>query len=182
MHLFTFCLWFDLTNVWNTNRVFWQSFSIKAYCTITCIFLIRGGNKINMPRFRDSQPHWFTIFLLYFSPLSLPPFLVFLPPLCWLPSLLWHQTWALLRSVERALGSISRITGVARAGVYGVCWRERRGPGDGCSLSWDFLLPSPTPSLLPSPGFRHLPILPPTQPCQFGLPLSTSFIGVWEQG
>lgn len=152
MHLFTFCLWFDLTNVWNTNRVFWQSFSIKAYCTITCIFLIRGGNKINMPRFRDSQPHWFTIFLLYFSPLSLPPFLVFLPPLCWLPSLLWHQTWALLRSVERALGSISRITGVARAGVYGVCGMNA---GARWRLFSELGLPPSLPDSL-SPSFARL--------------------------
>lgn len=82
------------------------------------------------------------------------------------PSLLRHQTWALLRSVERALGSINRITGVARAGVYGVCLHQP-GPGEGwATLCWDLLLRS---ALLPS--LLHL--FPPSAcPTRLSWPLS----------
>lgn len=91
------------------------------------------------------------------------------------PSLLRRQTWAPLRSVERALGSINRITGVARAGVYGVCL-HRPGPGEGwLTVHWDFLLCSPLlpfPSSSPHPAsclFRQAIVtsqLPPAMSCR----------------
>lgn len=92
------------------------------------------------------------------------------------PSLLRHQTWALLRSVERALGSTNRITGVARAGVYGVCLHLPR-PGEGwVTVCWDFLRCSVLllPPLCPPPSLRlsHQAIgtsqLPPATPCSLG--------------
>lgn len=142
------------------------------------VFLLLHNEPL--PSFIDSL---LPVFSPYFSP---PPFFWFLflmvfgsiPPLCWLPphspsppSLLRHQTWALLRSVERALGSINRITGVARAGVYGVCL-HRPGPGEGWVICTLGLPPSLSPLL---PLFFSLPLLfplPLSVPARLSWPLS----------
>lgn len=124
-------------------------------------------------------------FLSFFSPFPLILLFHFTgfgsvpPPLLASPPLLWHQTWALLRSVERALGSTNRITGVARAGVYGVClhwpgprWRLGRCECWDCLLSLSccsfFVLPSHSaPSSLSFSTRLLWPTqLPPATPCR----------------
>lgn len=101
-----------------------------------------------LAQWATAKLHRFTVTCFFSSFLS--SFLISVPYCFWFwlffllsagfPSLLRHQTWALLRSVERALGSINRITGVARAGVYGVCL-HRPGPGESwVTVHWDFLL------------------------------------------
>lgn len=107
-------------------------------------FWVRGFDFLQnepLPSFIDSL--FFLLISLLFL-ISVPYFFLLVLVLLLLsagfPSLLRHQTWALLRSVERALGSTNRITGVARAGVYGVCLHWP-GPGEGwVTLRWDFLL------------------------------------------
>lgn len=110
------------------------------------IFFLLGAGFWFLAKWATAKLHRFTVFSPYFSPLFNFCSLFFLLVLVLLllsagfPSLLRHQTWALLRSVERALGSTNRITGVARAGVYGVCLHWP-GPGEGwVTLRWDFLL------------------------------------------
>lgn len=138
---------------------------------------------------------WFLLLMVLFLVLSLLCLLLLLLLYAGFPpSLSRHQTWALLRSVERALGSTNRITGVARAGVYGVCL-HRPGPGEGCwvTVHWDFLLFSffflhtaaassslPPPFCLP----RQATVtsqLPPATPCRSISRLSlfdfSSFLG-----
>lgn len=129
----------------------WATAKLHRF-TVTCFFSL----------FLSSS--WF-LFLIVLVFGSFPFSLLASPPS---PSLLRHQTWALLRSVERALGSINRITGVARAGVYGVCLHWP-GPGEGwvnctlglppwlscCCLSLPLLLPPPSVCLSP-PGYRDL--------------------------
>lgn len=131
------------------------------------VFCLMGGF---LAQWATAKLHRFTV-ICFFSSFdfcsSFYWFLVLFLLSAGFPSLLRHQTWALLRSVERALGSINRITGVARAGVYGVCL-HRPGPGEGwVTLRWDFLLPalflccylspfSAPPSLSVLPGYRDL--------------------------
>lgn len=126
-----------------------------------------------LAQWATAKLHRFTV-ICFFSPYISPPFdfcsyfwfLVLFLLSAGFPSLLRHQTWALLRSVERALGLINRITGVARAGVYGVCL-HRRGPGEGwVILCWDFLLCS---LLLP---FLALLFPPFVCPARLSWPLS----------
>lgn len=157
---------FDFTNAWSTLCAV---LPLKAHLRMILMGLW-GGVLHNepLPSFIDSPlPVFFSLFLSSFWFLFLMVLVLFFLS-AGFPSLLRHQTWALLRSVERALGSINRITGVARAGVYGVCLHWP-GPGEGwLTVHWDFLLRS---LLLP-----FLPLLLPLSvpPSYCGLSASSS--------
>lgn len=168
MHAF----WF-FTHVWNLLI----EFSAIFKGTLDNGFKGNFGSGVwFLAKWATAKLHRFTVFSPYFSPLfnfcSLFFFLLVLVLLllsAGFPSLLRHQTWALLRSVERALGSINRITGVARAGVYGVCLHWP-GPGEGwVTLRWDFLLSF---MLLPFLSLRFPPCLSP--PGYYDLSASSS--------
>lgn len=145
-----------------------------------------------LTQWSTAKLHRFTVacffFSLFLSSFGFPLLIVLVLFLlsAGFPSLLRHQTWAPLRSVERALGSINRITGVARAGVYGVCL-HRPGPGEGwLTVHWDFLLRSPLlpflSLLLPLsvlPGYFDL-----SASSSHALPVLTMWYvpPVWEEG
>lgn len=185
---------FDFTNVWNTLIVF----SLVFKGTLENGF--KGFLGGCLAQWATAKLHRFTgtcFFSLFLSSFWFL-FLMFLVLVLFLlsagfPSLLRHQTWALLRSVERALGSINRITGVARAGVYGVCLHWP-GPGEGwVTVHWDFLLcslllpfllllfSSLPPSVCPARLSWPLSFL---QPRPAGLSLGSHYLifTFWEEG
>lgn len=165
---------FDFTNVWNTLIVFSSIFKGTLENGFKGVL---GGGWGFLAQWATAKLHRFTVTCFFSLFLSSFWFLFLMVLVLFLlsagfPSLLRHQTWALLRSVERALGSINRITGVARAGVYGVCLHWP-GPGEGwATVHWDFLLRSLLllpflPLLFPTP---HAP--PSVCPARLSWPLS----------
>lgn len=172
-----FDFFFFVTNIWNTLIVFSPILKGTLENGFKGVFC-RGVYFLHNEPLLSFIDSLLSVFSPHFSPPFWFPFYYFWVLVLFIlsagfPSLLRHQTWALLRSVERALGSTNRITGVARAGVYGVCLHWP-GPGEGwVTLRWDFLpllyaaaAASFLPPSLPAP-------LPPVCPARLSWPLSS---------